>query len=69
LWTRIFGVLQLAFYAVAAAGLLGGEQLRGVRPIGAASYFCVANAAAFVAAIHYMTGRRYAQWKTSDSAR
>jgi cellulose synthase/poly-beta-1,6-N-acetylglucosamine synthase-like glycosyltransferase len=68
-WARIFGALQALFYAMGILGLLGGERIRKIRPVGVAAYFCVANAAAALAALKVLGGRRYPTWEKSASSR
>jgi hypothetical protein len=65
----VFGAAQLGFYALALLGWLGGESLRRFPPVGAAVYFCAANAAALLATLRYATGRRYALWEKSATSR
>ena len=38
-------------------------------PVGVASYFCMANAAALVATFKFLGGRRYAVWEKSATSR
>ena len=66
---RIFGGLQAVFYATGILGLLGGERVRKFRPVGVAAYFCMANAAALLAALKVLGGRRYPTWEKSASSR
>lgn len=68
-WARALGAAQVLFYGVAVTGLLTGQRLRRVPLVGAAVYFCVANAAALIATLQYVTGRRYAIWEKSVSSR
>ena len=66
---RIFGGLQAVFYAMGVFGLLAGERVRKIRPVGVAAYFCMANAAALLAALKVVGGRRYPTWEKSASSR
>lgn len=68
-WARAFGLLQAAFYALALVGLVGGAGVRRVLPIGIAAYFCMANAAAALATLNCLAGRRYSVWEKSATSR
>ena len=68
-WAHMLGALQVLAYSLAGIGLLAGARARRIRPIGIATYFCMANCAALVATLRYLGGRRYPFWDKSASSR
>jgi hypothetical protein len=62
---RLTLLFQLAFYALGLLGVVGGPLGRSRLP-GAAGSFLVLNAAAWVAALVWLTGRAGMSWKKVD---
>jgi hypothetical protein len=59
---------QLAFYALAAAGLGLRRHAAGRwRPFSVPAFFCLANAAAFLGVVAFVRGRRITAWTPGAS--
>ena len=57
-------LLQLGFYALAAAGLvLRGSSAGRLRPLYVPFYYCMANAAAAIAVVRFLRGERIVSWQ------
>jgi cellulose synthase/poly-beta-1,6-N-acetylglucosamine synthase-like glycosyltransferase len=60
---RYFAILQLVFYGLALLGWsIRNTNIAKLKPLYIPFFFCLANAAAFIAVLNILTGKRIEQW-------
>jgi hypothetical protein len=66
---QLAAAAQASFYALAGLGfLLRRRRLGRLKPVYIPFYYCMANAAAALAFVHLLSGRRVALWQPQRHA-